>query len=182
MKGLNLTQLLACQPICQAVQVRSSFERVIKKGFAILTFKNLQPLTIPLICIGYLAHLFDTKVIQVSTTGPWWMHMEATGNAYSLFQFPAIFNSKWTEPMSFMQRIANLLAEAFMDLYALRSHRLELPHMQAKFPNLPNSYSDYFLERSVLELVNSNPATHGPWPKYGNSVEVGGMHIQPGNQ
>ena len=84
--------------------------------------------------------------------------------------------------MSFMQRIANLLAEAFMDLYALRSHRLELPHMQAKFPNLPNSYSDYFLERSVLELVNSNPATHGPWPKYGNSVEVGGMHIKPGNQ
>ena len=30
-------------------------------------------------CPGYVAHLFDSKIIQFSPKGPWPLHMKATG-------------------------------------------------------------------------------------------------------
>ena len=42
-------------------------------------------------CPGYVAHLFDSKIIQFSPTGPWPLHMKATGVVAISFYFIFIF-------------------------------------------------------------------------------------------
>ena len=68
-----------------------------------------------------------------------------------------------------------------MDTYTLVSLSSELKYLRAGFPDLPETYDEYFMERAVLSLVNTNPVTHPGWPKYANTVEVGGFHVKPGD-
>ena len=84
--------------------------------------------------------------------------------------------------MSLAQRMINVVMDWLMTRYAYQGMQSELEHVRQVFPGLPttSSYHDYFADRSVLSLVNSNVATHGSWPKYMNTVEVGGIHIKPG--
>ena len=83
--------------------------------------------------------------------------------------------------MSFGQRISNVFNQWVMDTYTLVSLSSELKYLRADFPDLPETYDEYFMERAVLSLVNTNPVTHPGWPKYANTVEVGGFHVKPGD-
>ena len=131
-------------------------------------------------CIGYVAHLLDLKLIQIYSSGPFSQTLQSTGNAYNMFVFPMVGNTYFLEPLTFPQRIVNVLNDWIMNYVSRTYMKNELKHMKREFPDLPNSYEDYFQTRSVLSLVNSNLATHGSWPMYPNTIEIGGMHVKPG--
>ena len=115
-------------------------------------------------------------------TSPSTLPLQSTGNAFNPLVFPTTFNTYYAEPMNLAQRMINVVMDWLMTRYAYQGMQSELEHVRQVFPGLPttSSYHDYFADRSVLSLVNSNVATHGSWPKYMNTVEVGGIHIKPG--
>ena len=131
-------------------------------------------------CVGFVAHLLDAKLIQFFSTGPYSLTLRSTGNAYNQLVFPSVGNSYFLEPLTFFQKILNVMNNWGMNYLAFSVMKDELNLMRKEFQDLPSRYEDYFETRSVLSLINSNVVTQGTWPMYPNTIEVGGIHIKPG--
>ena len=133
-------------------------------------------------CGRYLAHLLDAKIVNISPGGPYNVHQVPIGDAFNPFVHSHIL-SKFVEPMTFAQRLVNTITEASFTFFWFWIASKELWYVKQRFPNrLPDQYDIYDTERTMLSLVNSHPATHGPWPKYKNTIEIGGIHCKPGKK
>ena len=132
-------------------------------------------------CSHFLAHLLDAKIVNISPAGPYNVHQIPVGNALNPFVRPYIL-SPFIEPMSFVQRLANTIGALFFKfVYFWVASRYEVWQVRERFPNrLPDPYDIYDMDRTVLSLVNSNPATHSPCPIYRSTIEIGGIHCRPG--
>ena len=134
-------------------------------------------------CGHLLGKLLDAKVVNFSPAGIFALHTQATGNAVNPFVQPSLLHPT-IEPMSFKQRAMNMLLEGvmnFMNGYFIAE--LEKASVQEAFQGqIPDNYEIFNKERTVLSLANTNVATHGTWPSYENTVEIGGIHCKPGQE
>merc|ERR1719418_358927 len=90
--------------------------------------------------------------------------------------------SQFLEPMTFLQRLGNLVVEKFIDGWMIFVDNLQIEHVREHFgKNVPDFY-DIARERSALAFANSHFVTHGTWPSYPNMVEIGGIHCKPGKE
>ena len=128
-----------------------------------------------------LAHLLDIPVITLSPGGPIRQLLEGLGTSINPVTQPS-FMSPFIEPMTFIQRLTNILienvwylAQNFNDNKAVQ---LISEEINVDIPNIETIMK----QRNVLGLINSHFVTHGTWPYYKNVAEIGGVHCKPGQQ
>jgi len=54
--------------------------------------------------------------------------------------------------------------------------------VREKFPSLPDPYDIYDMDRSIMTVDQSHVVTHGSWPKYQNTIDIGGVQCKPGKE
>ena len=133
-------------------------------------------------CGGHLAYLLDAKVVVFSPAGLFNFLQMSTGNAVNLFVQPHLTNPV-IEPMDFTTRMKNLALGYIWSTFHIWEASVSRAHLQAEFPGQVPESSDMFdQDRTVLFFSNSHVATHGSWPTFGNTVEIGGIHCKPGKE
>ena len=90
--------------------------------------------------------------------------------------------SGFLEPMTFSQRLINILLEKMLDAWMSYSDGLQIAHVRDHFGKDIPDFNDIGRERSALSLINSHFVTHGVSPTYPNMVEIGGLHCKPGKE
>ena len=131
-------------------------------------------------CGASLAHLFDTPLIMFSPAGPFSLQLApGLGDPINPLVQPSLL-APFIEPMTFIQRISNIVLGGIMTSYTLYTDSIQIEGIRAQFgDDVPDFYT-IVEERSALSITNSHFVTHGSWPYYQNLVEVGGIHCKPG--
>jgi len=130
-------------------------------------------------CVFGIRFMLDIPVIKMcSFGGSKWMD-EWVGNPSPYAYLPQIF-SDYGDRMNFWQRTLNTLSEIYMKLgrifYVIPQHDAIL----RKYFNSSNIPSVSVLEKSTaLLLINQHFSIGYPRPLTPNTVEIGGIHINP---
>ena len=133
-------------------------------------------------CGSVLAHFFDSPIIFFSPAGPFGLQLApGLGNPINPVVQPHIV-APFIEPMSFTQRISNVLLDRVMNAYVSWMDSLFLESVRNHFGDDIPDFNSIIKERSALAIANSHFVTHGSWPLYQNLVEVGGIHCKPGKE
>jgi hypothetical protein len=123
--------------------------------------------------------MLDIPVIKMCPfVGMKWMY-DWVGNASPYAYLPHIF-SDYNDRLNFWQRTLNTILEIYMKLgrifYATPQHDAIL----RKYFNSSSIPSVSVLEKSTaLLLINQHFSTSYPRPLTPNTVEIGGIHINP---
>jgi hypothetical protein len=130
-------------------------------------------------CVFGISYMLDIPIIKMCPFGGMkWMH-EWVGNPSPYAYLPQLF-SDYCDRMTFWQRTLNTLSEIYIKLgrivYAIPQHDAIL----RKYFNSSNIPSISVLEKSTaLLLINQHFSIGYPRPLTPNTVEVGGIHINP---
>ena len=133
-------------------------------------------------CGSVLAHFFDSPLILFSPAGPFSLQLSpGLGNPINPVVQPHLV-APFIEPMSFTQRIANVILEGVMRTYTAWLDSLFLESIRGYFGEDVPDLNTIVKDRSAFAIANSHFVTHGSWPLYQNLVEVGGIHCKPGKE
>ena len=132
-------------------------------------------------CGAVLAHLFDSSIIIFNVAGPFSTSMLGLGNSINPITQPNLI-APFIEPMTFSQRVINVILENLVSLFMSWTDSLSLDVVRKKIgKDIPN-FSSIVEKRVAFSLSNSHVVTHGSWPQYKNFAEVGGIHCAPGKE
>ena len=124
-------------------------------------------------CGSVLAHFFDSPLILFSPAGPFSLQLSpGLGNPINPVVQPHLV-APFIEPMSFTQRIANVILEGVMRTYTAWLDSLFLESIRGYFGEDVPDLNTIVKDRSAFAIANSHFVTHGSWPLYQNLVEVG---------
>ena len=130
-------------------------------------------------CGSVLAHLFDSSIIIFNVAGPHSTQMLGMGNSINPTSQPNLI-SPFIEPMTFFQRMTNVILENLLNLFLNWSDSLALKSVHEKISHNIPDFNSIVENRAAYSLSNSHFVTHGSWPYYQNVIEVGGIHCKPG--
>ena len=133
-------------------------------------------------CGAFLSHLFDTQVIMFSPAGPFSLQLKnGLGNPLNPMINPHIL-IPFLEPMTFFQRLTNIIFENFFDGWVHWTDGLSIEHIRNHFGQDSPDFYSIVNKRSSIALANSHFVTHGIYPSYPNFIQIGGIHCQPGKE
>ena len=133
-------------------------------------------------CGSLLAHFLDAPIIFFSPAGPFSLQLApGLGNPINPVTQPHLV-APFIEPMSFSQRISNVILDGVMYAYTGWVDSLFIESIRNHFGNDIPDFETIIRERSAFAIANSHFVTHGSWPLYKNLVEVGGIHCKPGKE
>ena len=163
--------------LCELITQDKEFEKIINSGkqqfdviIAGATFHD---------CVFGFSYMLDIPVIKMCPfVGIKWMY-DWVGNTSPYAYLPHIF-SGYGDRMNFWHRTLNTLSELYMKLgrifYTIPQHDAIL----RKYFNSSSIPSVSVLEKSTaLLLINQHFSTSYPRPLTPNTVEIGGIHINP---
>ena len=155
----------------------------VKELKTINSTKNIDIVIISNYAFGYcgsvLAHIFDSSLINFNVAGPFSTSMLGLGNSVNPLTQPNLL-APYIEPMSFTERIVNIIMEYLVSKFMNWTDMLGLHEIRSQFGNDIPEFSSIVEERISFSLANSHFVTHGSWPYYKNTIEVGGIHCKPG--
>ena len=123
------------------------------------------------------ADIFDCPLITWSPAGPVPIFLGGTGNIINLSVQPMLM-TKYIEPMTFLQRVANHLLTIADRLWVMVfRYRAEVIRTRELGYEL-RSEAEVMEERFSVFISNHHPVTHGSWPYLPNVVEVGGLGLK----
>ena len=163
--------------ICELITQDKEFEKIINSGKqkfdVIISSAALHD------CVFGFSYMLDIPVIKMCPfVGIKWMY-DWVGNTSPYAYLPHIF-SGYGDRMNFWHRTLNTLSELYMKLgrifYTIPQHDAIL----RKYFNSSSIPSVSVLEKSTaLLLINQHFSTSYPRPLTPNTVEIGGIHINP---
>ena len=131
-------------------------------------------------CGAFMAHLFDAPLIMFSPNGAMSVMLEpGLGNPINPSIQPNI-GAPFIEPMTFAQRLLNILLELIFKLYTWYVDSIQIESIREHFGEDVPDFDTILSERKAFLIANSHFITQGSWPSYKNVVEVGGIHCKPG--
>ena len=134
-------------------------------------------------CGSVLSHILDAPLIWFTPANPEGFdhQMKSLGITMNPSLQPRV-ESSFIEPMTFVERLQNIIGHKFSQLLRQFLERGPVDHFRKEiYPDLPD-FENYTYQRSVLLISNSHVATHGSWPYHENILNLGGLHSKPGEK
>ena len=105
-------------------------------------------------CGSVLAHLFDSSIIIFNVAGPHSTQMLGMGNSINPTSQPNLI-SPFIEPMSFFQRMTNVILENLLNLFLNWSDSLSLKSVREKISHNIPDFNSIVENRAAYSLSNS---------------------------
>jgi len=162
--------------LCELLTQDKELEKIINSG---KQFDVIIASAVFQDCVFGFSYMLDTPVIKMCVFGGTkWMD-EWVGNPSSYAYIPQFFGD-FGDRMDFWQRTLNTLPEIYMKLgrvfYVIPQHNAILK----KYFNSSNIPSISVLKKSTaLLLINQHFSIGHPRPLMPNTVEIGGIYINP---
>merc|ERR1719412_784656 len=98
-------------------------------------------------CGSYLAHVFDSPIILFSPAGAISFHLDYVGSPINLMIQPSLL-APFIEPMTFVQRMANILVESMVNIYMQFIDSIALKFLREQFGEDIPRFEDILQQRS----------------------------------